>query len=153
MNHSTGFFLILAALIAFSVGYRENPFRAAQKSSSRQIKNKYQKLTAYYDNGNYEGALALAKEIKKVAPHYQELEKFSSLSAEALIDQKNQQAAFRPFPARLPASLRDSFYDAKIAFQQGHCEEVLENLKPIERYQKNFKALKVYENCKAKNSK
>lgn len=142
--------MILAALLAFTVGYRSNPFQTSPKPDLLKLQGQYQRMRDYYYNGNYEGASALAKEISRMAPHYADIDQQLRLNEEALSarTEKIKEGQMRPErSARWPASLRDSYYDAKIAFKKGHCEEVRDHLRPVERYDKKMDSEKMYEVC------
>lgn len=139
--------LVLAALLAFGLGYRSNPFKITPARDLEKVQGQYLKMQEYYYNGNYEGALALGKEINRLVPHYADVDQQLKMIHAATETRR------RPSPAdRLPAALRDSYYDAKIAFHKGQCEEVKANLRPLGRYEKSFDDEKIYQDCIAQKA-
>lgn len=129
---------VITALICFIVGFKSDPFRSKQAfkgPNAGEITLKITKIESYLEVGNKEGAVALLKSLKKADPHNQVI---------PILEERVQKSRPR-LPAsevqRLPASLRDRFYDSMIDARKGRCVEAKAGLKPIERYLKDSKDL------------
>lgn len=132
------FWQVATALICLLVGYKTDPFHTRQafrKPSAVQITQSIAKIESYIEVGNLEGARALLKSLKKVDPQNQ---------AVGILEGRLKEA--RPVKApqgidRLPASLRDRYYDSFILAKKGHCQPAHQAFVPIEKYLHDAKSL------------
>lgn len=144
-SSSLKLFYFTAAVLAFCVGYEANPFGQREvKVDVQQIEKLYQKTLLYQSVGNLEGAEDLAQQIHKQHPGYKNVEGllFHFQREKEVISVEKSQVQ------RLPAALRDSWYDANIAFKEGKCREAYENMRPVSRYLKNKDDLMIFKSCR-----
>lgn len=139
------------AVIGLSIGFLGNPFGAKeQKMGPQELDSIYQKTKIYFHAGNFEGAVDAAKKLpKKIPPRYADIREVQRQSEEALKRYKEHPRHVD----RLPAALRDSYFDAKIEAKQGRCRQAYENMAPVSRYLNNREDLEIFKRCQLTKNK
>ncbi len=140
------------AIVGLSLGFLGNPFGKKQKPlDAQEIEALYGKTKLYFEVGNFEGALDTAKKLPpNIPPRYADIREIQKQSEEALSEykQKLKQGTLIPTHVdRLPAALRDSYYDANIEAQRGRCRAAYDNMVPVSKYLNNRADLEIFKRC------
>ncbi|WP_374078131.1 hypothetical protein [Bdellovibrio bacteriovorus] len=146
------------AAVGLSIGFLGNPFGAKEhKMGPQELDAIYQKTKIYFHAGNFEGAVDAARKLpKEIPPRYADIREVQRQSEEALKKYKKQlqEGALSPRHVdRLPAALRDSYFDAKIEAKQGRCRQAYENMAPVSRYLNNREDLEIFKRCQLTKNK
>lgn len=149
---------IVVALGGLSLGFFSDPFGKKEAASDPvEVERSYLKAKIYLDNGNFEGSLAVAKKLpKKLPPRYSDIREIEKQAELALhkYKQKIKEGVVTPSRVdRLPAALRDSYYDATIEAQRGHCRAAYEAMVPVSKYLKNREDLEIFRKCRLTGNK
>lgn len=131
---------------------KKNPLPPAQEIEANYLKSK-----AYFEKGNFEGALDFARKLpKEVPPRYADIRELEKQAQKALEQHKNKLkvGALSPTPVdRLPAALRDSYFDAAIEAQKGNCRGAYDAMVPVSKYLKNREDLEIFKKCRLTQNK
>jgi|GEM_PF-1848100 len=146
------------ALTGFLMGFAGNPFgKKPLKPDPREIEALYQKAKIYFAAGNYEGVVDTAKKLPhEMPPRYADIRQIQQQAEQAVKEYKKrlQDGSLAPSHVdRLPAALRDSYFDAKIEAQKGHCRQAYENMAPVSRYLNNREHFEIFRQCKLTKNK
>ncbi len=141
----------LVGLGGLTLGLVANPFGPQKaKMDPAQVESLYGKARAYHEAGNYEGALEVSRQIPKGAPRSSDILHLKQSSEQALDEYKRRvkKGEVQPrVPDRLPAALRDSYYDAKLEFNRGQCREAYAAMAPVAKYLKNQQDVEIFKAC------
>lgn len=144
--------MFVVALSGLSLGLIANPFGSSKKVKvdPAEIEALYQKSQIYFEAGNFEGALDISKKIPKHVPKYSEIRELRRKSEEALREYKRKLKSGEVEPKtvdRLPAALRDSYFDAKLELGRGQCQEAYAAMNPVAKYLNNKQDLEILKAC------
>lgn len=141
----------LVALGGLTLGLVANPFGNSKPTMPPgEVEDLYGKARAYHEAGNYEGAIEVSRQIPKDVPRYADIHDLKRRSEKALEDYKRRlkNGEARPStPDRLPAALRDSYYDAKLEFSRGQCREAYAAMAPVAKYLNNQQDMEIFKAC------
>nr|BFD62033.1 hypothetical protein BdHM001_07140 [Bdellovibrio sp. HM001]BFD65875.1 hypothetical protein HAGR004_08970 [Bdellovibrio sp. HAGR004] len=145
------FAMYAVALSGLSLGILANPFGSSNKKiDPNEIATRIERAETYFQAGNYEGALEASKRIPPHVPRYADIRELRRKSEEALREYKRKIEAGEVEPRtvdRLPAALRDSYFDAKLEFSRGQCQEAYTSMAPVAKYLKNQQDVEIFKAC------
>ncbi|UOF02951.1 hypothetical protein [Bdellovibrio reynosensis] len=146
------------ALSGLLIGYLGNPFGKKEPlPTSQEFEQLYMKSKTYFEVGNFEGVVDLSRKIPKdLPPKYSDIREFERRSKQELEKYKKQLKEGKSFSQeidRLPAALRDSYFDAQISAQSGRCREAYDHMSPVSRYLGNREDLKIFRKCRLTEKK
>lgn len=139
------------ALTGLTLGLIANPFGSKKhKMDPAEIEALHEKAKVYFEAGNYEGALDTSRKIPSHVPKYSDIRELRRKSENALREHKrkieNGEAEPRTVD-RLPAALRDSYFDAKLEFSRGQCKEAFAAMSPVAKYLNNKQDDEIFKAC------
>lgn len=150
--------LSVTAVIGLGLGFAKNPFKNRTPSQNPQeVAQFYSKAHQYFEAGNFEGALEASEKIKHpVPPRYADIEELQRKARAQLNEyqKKLKEGKLNPTHVdRLPAALRDSYFDARIEAGQGRCRAAYDNMAPVSKYLKNREDLEIFKRCQLTQNK
>lgn len=154
---SVAFFCVACA--GLTLGVLSDPLNSKKPRPPelREIEATYVKAKNYFEVGNYEGVLEVSKKLpEKIPPRFADIYDIQKKSMTALQEYKKKLKEGTLAPThvdRLPAALRDSYYDANIEAQKGKCRAAYDNMAPVSKYLKNRADLEIFKKCQLTRSK
>ncbi|MBO9668787.1 MAG: hypothetical protein J7501_18455 [Bdellovibrio sp.] len=133
----------LAAVIGLLVGVC-TPWEVADpKEPTQELK---QKMRDYYRVGNYQGLLDISKHIPKNVPRYKDIDELRRVAENNIQYYKNKKLP----TDRMPAAVRDSYYDAFLAMDRGECFDAYQNMIVVRKYTQRALDEAIYSLCKSR---
>lgn len=139
------------ALTGLSLGLIANPFGSRKTQiPPAEVEALSEKAQGYFEAGNYEGAIETSRKIPSHVPKYSDIRELRRKSEKALREYKRKIESGEVAPRsvdRLPAALRDSYFDARLQFSRGQCKEAFEAMNPVAKYLKNNQDDEIFKAC------
>ncbi|WP_347357030.1 hypothetical protein [Bdellovibrio sp.] len=143
--------MFAVALSGLTLGVLANPFGSSKKKiDPLEVETRIERAESYFHAGNYEGALEASRKIPPHVPRYADIRELRRKSEEALREYKRKIEVGEAEPRtvdRLPAALRDSYFDAKLEFSRGQCQEAYASMTPVAKYLKNQQDVEIFKAC------
>lgn len=143
--------IYLVALSGFALGVFANPFSPNREvMAADEAEALHLKARTYFEIGNYEGALAISEKIPRKVPRYSDIRELRRKSESALREYRKKIESGEVVPRsvdRLPAALRDSYFDAHLEFSRGQCRQAYLSMGPVAKYLKNKQDEQIFKAC------
>jgi hypothetical protein len=105
-----------------------------------------QKMRDYYRVGNYQGLLDISKHIPKNVPRYKDINELRRVAENNIQYYKGKKLP----TDRMPAAVRDSYYDAFLALDRGECFDAYQNMIVVRKYTERALDEAIYSLCKSR---
>ncbi|KHD89956.1 MAG: hypothetical protein OM95_00735 [Bdellovibrio sp. ArHS] len=148
----------MVAFAGLSLGYIAHPFKnKVPEQDHQEVAQFYAKAHQYFAAGNFEGALEASEKIRRpIPPRYADIEQLQRKARGALAEYQKKLKDGKLNPThvdRLPAALRDSYFDARIEADQGRCRAAYDHMAPVSRYLNNREHLEIFKHCRLTKNK
>lgn len=132
----------LIAVLGLAIGLYGTPAGSKRNQLSKaELTERHNRAQEYLKVGNFEGVIDLTKKVPKDS-HHQDLWTLREYAEAYQILKKPG------LPERLPASIRDSYYDSFIALKKGDCAEAYQNMVHVRKYTGRPLDESIYSLCK-----